>query len=660
VPLRLALIVFFVAGALGARGLLAADDVSIAALRGALPRSAHECDESTFRRVDAAAGDLAGRAAMLPEFRDGTPAAELFRRVESLATTQRQIDEIVDQILALRTRFATLPDDPSRRGRIRGFLKTAARMIDLSGRLRHSSVDLFDNVAVAVSAAPRDLRRLIELFQRHKSTVGASVMTPFLNDPPPDNSEGLQPISADLKIAILQLIGQTGYTDALATVARTLRASPSYPEVTLTAAETAGQLGLPQDPLPDQDPTLPKPAITAGELHSIVSRVRLPRRRIDLVRRQRELLLSLDLKRQKGLTEDEYRLGRHVLRPGDWLLMRNPSPYNLFSDLSPGLFTHVGVVTTVTPPDGKRRLVVVDLPERGTRILATNVDLFVQRTLNYVVLRHPDPEVAAKMATTAAAVVGNESQFDLNFRTERVAQLKGRPLAGAKINTYCAGLLLLCAQETGRDTAEFFPIPDRCAGGRTKENLARLGVSIPDGFLSPTGPLFSSQLAIVARREPMHSPGREIEQAVFDHFAASLRERKLTGSWDEFHALRIKLAEAARSNPLLAKALAKAANVNQEMDLVSAAKTAAIVATLDEAAFGASRQFTAAWQAFMRPDADPSAAEAVKKRHDDLWRRRQLGQITTADLRRDLVGFYTNVGRSDVDQRLFLTEKRPD
>ena len=83
----------------------------------------------------------------------------------------------------------------------------------------------------------------------------------------------------------------------------------------------------------------------------------------------------------------------------------------------------------------------------------------------------------------------------------------------------------------------------------------------------------------------MYSPAREIEQAVFDHFAAGLQDRQLSGSWDEYDALRIKLAESARNSPLLAKALARAAGVHEEMDLVSAAKTAAIVETLDEAAF---------------------------------------------------------------------------
>jgi hypothetical protein len=47
--------------------------------------------------------------------------------------------------------------------------------------------------------------------------------------------------------------------------------------------------------------------------------------------------------------------------------MRNPSPYNLFTDLAPGLFTHVGVVAVETGSDGKRRMVVVDLPSAERR-----------------------------------------------------------------------------------------------------------------------------------------------------------------------------------------------------------------------------------------------------------------------------------------------------
>jgi hypothetical protein len=634
-------------------GRARADEAALVRLREALPRSASECDGDRLSRVAKAAGRLDQWAASLAEFRQNSPVTELLRRVESLAAVQGEVDQHVGRFLDLRGQFAALPDDPRRRDLVRSFLSIATRMVDLSGRLRHASVDVIDNVAVALSADLGDLARLVDLLHRHESAVGAAVMAPFLVDPPRNNAEGLQPIPVSLKLAILRLVAQTGAVQTLPTIAGIARAPDARPEIVIAAAETIRALGVPQDPLADQDPALPKPAITAGELYTIVSRLRIVRRRDEVARRRADLLASLDVLRQKGLSEDEYRLGRHIIRPGDWLLMRNPSPYNLFSDLSPGLFTHVGVVTAITAADGKRRLVVVDLPERGTQIPATNVDLFVQRTLNYVILRHTDPRAAAKMATVAASVIGNESQFDLNFRTERVAALAGRPLAGAKINTYCAGLLLLCAQETEHRRDTFFPLPDRCAGGRTKENLARLGVSIPDGFLSPTGPLFSSQFAIAARRPPMYSPAREIEQAVFDHFAEGLQDRSLSGSWDEYQALRIKLAESARKSPLLAKALARAAGVNEEMDLVSAAKTAAIVETLDEVAFSASRRFAAAWEAFMRPQANLPASDDIKKRHPELWQKRQGGAITLGDLRRSLIAFYTDEGQSEVDRRLF-------
>ncbi len=88
-----------------------------------------------------------------------------------------------------------------------------------------------------------------------------------------------------------------------------------------------------------------------------------------------------------------------------------PLAYNLFTDLAPGLFTHVGVLAWEEGTDGVRRLVVVDLPERGTKIPATNVDLFLQRTLNYVFLRHKDPQVAAQMGQAAADCIGNPSEL---------------------------------------------------------------------------------------------------------------------------------------------------------------------------------------------------------------------------------------------------------
>ena len=187
-------------------------------------------------------------------------------------------------------------------------------------------------------------------------------------------------------------------------------------------------------------------------------------------------------------------VGGEDLEPGDWLLMRNPSPYNLFTDLSPGLFTHVGVVTLEKGSDGIQRMVLVDLPERGNRMPATNIDTFLERSRHYLFLRYPDSEIGRRMGDTAASLIGSEAEFDLTFRTDRVAELAGQPLAGKKITTYCAGLLLLCALETGHGREEFFPIPEGAAGGETVDNLAQLGISFGRDFISPTGGLFSPRL----------------------------------------------------------------------------------------------------------------------------------------------------------------------
>src|SRR4029077_16502182 len=99
---------------------------------------------------------------------------------------------------------------------------------------------------------------------------------------------------------------------------------------------------------------------------------------------------------------------------------------------------------------------------------------------------------------------GNPAEFDLNFRTDRIADLKNVDLRGHKIHTYCAGLLLLCAQQTGLPREVFFPITETTAGGHTKENIAKFGLSLGDGFVSPTGALFSPRLKIVGRNEPSY------------------------------------------------------------------------------------------------------------------------------------------------------------
>jgi hypothetical protein len=438
------------------------------------------------------------------------------------------------------------------------------------------------------------------------------------------------------------------------------------PQVVLAAAEGIRRLGLPQDVRPEQkdDKALAAPAITAKQILDQLKKI--DTRQLSAAERTRlsELSKWLTDRAAKGLESDTYRIGNFEVKPGDWLLMRNPSPYNLFTDLSPGLFTHVGVVAIENGSDGKRRMVIVDLPEKGTTMPATTVDAFLDRTLNYVFLRHPDPAVAQKMGETAASLIGNPTEFDLNFRTDRLNELTGKPLKNETIHTYCAGLLILCGQTTGLARNAFFPITETIAPGHTQENIAKLGLSLGDGFVSPTGALFSKELKIVGRSEPIYDPMREIEEAVFDHFAQDLETKDLQPSSDGFPQIRLKVAEASQTNPLLAKALAASAGVSEQMDLVSAAKAAAVVESLDSIAFGSSAEFQAARRAIidggeaMREGEKlkPEERDAILKyrsRHADLASRWDRNMLSPRALRMELVDYYRDQGCRQLDDRFF-------
>ena len=97
-------------------------------------------------------------------------------------------------------------------------------------------------------------------------------------------------------------------------------------------------------------------------------------------------------------------------------------------------------------------------------------------------------------------------------------------------------------------------------------------MSLGKDFISPTGALFSPKLVMVGRREPMYDPSREIEEAVFDHFADGLIDKKLTPTVDLFNSLRMKVAASSSQNQALARAMAAAAGVAEDTDLVAAAR----------------------------------------------------------------------------------------
>ena len=634
----------------------------LTALGEALPRQTSDCTAERAAQVAEAAHALDDWAndwywENFPE-----SAQEILEMTSVLVVTKTQVDEELQTLLTLRGDFASEGDSPELRESMRQYLAMTSCMIDLSGRLRYLLRDAIDETTYANETNEAGLNELLALLREHRVGIGAVVLAEWLFDPPV--ATGLEPFSFEMKHKILRLIAESQEVDALGQVADFVQDEDTPPSLVLAAAQVIHDIGLPQDPGPGQDPTLPTPLITAEALANVLADVDISEFTQTEMAQLEELTKWLAERRIAGVTGEVYHYGGMELRPGDWLLMRNPSPYNLFTDLSPGLYTHVGVVAAVTDDEGIRRFVIVDLPERGARMPLTNVDTYLRRTLNYAFLRHPDPAVGARMGEVAASVIGNETQFDLNFRGDRVEALRGQPLEGQLIHTYCAGLLLLCAQETTAPREEFFPFEEFASAGNTSDNLATLGLEIGEKFVSPTGSLFSEQLEIVGRRESMYEPGRQVQEAAYDYFARAMREEVLTPNPDAYQALREKLAEVSQSNAWLARALARANNVNEQMDLESAAKTAAVVETLDEIAEGCMGEFHRARQSIMAGpyeeleaagvnEQDLAVVRELREKHSELFVAWEAGEVTPRDVREQLVEFYCQHGGEMLDERFF-------
>ena len=589
--------------------------------------------------------------------------AALAATVELLAVNQ-SVDESYVRVLSIRTEFIKELDE-SKRMAICSYLRMSSRLIELSGKLRYMLRDLTNSAAYHAARSEPRRRRLLDTLLEYRSREGATVMSVLLVDPPPQS--GARPAPRDTKLKVLELIAATRQRDLLPQLVAAIEQTSAPPAYIVSVAEVIREVGLPQSPRPDDDSS-GAPPITAQQLQRVLSSIDDAKLDSEYRQRRNALFSWLDSRIRRGSVENSFRVGPHELREGDWLLMRNPSPYNLFTDLSPGLFTHVGVVATEMGHDGIRRFVIVDLPERGSHIPAINVDQYLDRTLHYFFVRHRDPTVGRRMGQVALSMVGNEIEFDLTFRTDRVKALKGQSLKGKRINTYCAGFLILCAQETGMPLDNFFPIQEYPAPGNTMENLRKLGLSIGDHFVSPTGAIFSVDLNVVARQYPMYDPTREIKEAIYDHFAWSVQNRILTPAPSMYQALRLRVAEMSEDNPLLARLLARANDVSEHIDLVSAAKAAAVIETLDQIADENMNQFVKARFALLAGPPEALSQRGLKgdrrrqiarlrRKHSQLYQDLLQRKITPRDLRIKLVNGCVERGKEQLDERFFTSVK---
>lgn len=590
-------------------------------------------------------------------------ADEIVATVRRLIDVKSQVDQALAETLDLRTRFAALPPDDQRRATLRNYLKTTSEVIDISGWLRYRLHDVIESAAYYLDPHPKQLNDLLDVLIERRVSIGAVVMCFMLFDPPADSDA--VPFSAKEKYKALQLITETREAALLPVLADFIRQEKD-PALVVIGAAAIRIVGVPQSPRPGSDGGIPAPAITANELYKILEGIDESRLSKSLVEYRRKLLAWFKQRMDQGVTGDSFRWGRLEVQAGDWLLMRNPSPYNHFTDLSPGLFTHVGVVAVEEGSDGIRRFVIVDLPERGAHIPATNLDVYFERTrtLHYFFLRHDDPAVCAKMGQAAQDMIGNEAQFDLAFDTSRVAAMKDKPLKDAPIHTYCAGFLLLCAQQSSAPRSEFFPFSETPTEGKTRENLGRLGLSIGQDFISPTGAIFSPRLQIAGRREPMYDPAREVQEAIYDYFAKCMAQKTLTPSPDAHDLLIQKAAELSENLPWLARALARANDVSEDMDLEAAAKAAAVVGTLDEISEENLSAFVEARAAIVAGKMDEEAKkryspeaiqriESYRERHAELFKQWSASQLSARELRIALVEFYVQRGQTQLDERFF-------
>lgn len=631
----------------------AAQQSMSARLKAVVPTSPAQCDAEHLAGVRAMAEEFDRWSATLAWQRKAS-GADAVNHVGQIGLLKGEVDHHIDNVLKFRGQVAPLVAEKNDREIARKYLAITSQLIDLSGRLRFTLRDAINNSVNYVSQleSPEAAEQLVNLVTTRKLYVGADVFAPYLDDIE-------APISLKLKRHVIDLMGQSGDAERIPDLLRVVRTPEVTPDLKLSAIVAIMNIGVPQDWRPGQEKTERPPPVTARELIAELNKLQFTAQYDPSYARTRDQLLPRlkNLAEKGNITNAVRTCGLDVV-VGDWLLIRNPSPYNQVTDLAPGLFTHVGVVAAEKGSDGKTRLVVVEIPERGDKVPATNVDAYLARTLHFFFLRHPDARVAGQMAGAAASVIGNPTQFDLGFRNDHVRELQGKPLQGELIHTYCAGLLHLCAQETEVPLADFFPLIEGPPGGNCLANLEKLGMSIGEDFVSPTGALLSPKLQIVGRREPMYDPGREVKEAIYDHFASRLINADLQPSPDATQALREKLAGLSKYNPWLAQALAKANNVSDKLDLESAAKAAAVIETLDEIADEALRNYETARLAMNRDDSrltpqQRAALPPFRKTHAALYQKSIAGTITPRDLRVALVKYYADAGRKKLDDRFF-------
>ena len=143
-----------------------------------------------------------------------------------------------------------------------------------------------------------------------------------------------------------------------------------------------------------------------------------------------------------------------------------------------------------------------------------------------------------------------------------------------------------------------------------------------------------------------------------------MRNKQLEPSLNWYQSLRLNVAQAAETNAALSRVVANAAGVNQNIDLVAAAKLGAVIQSLDLIARGASANYRKIRNAFRLdvfddledgPRGDQQVDQIVqwRREHADLFVRWEAGVLSPRELRVALVDYYIDQGCKQLDEAFF-------
>ncbi|MDA1015129.1 MAG: hypothetical protein O3A00_11840 [Planctomycetota bacterium] len=537
------------------------------------------------------------------------------------------------------------------------FLTACDELLRLSGRLNYQLRVLILDLAVDINSSNAQRRILLDQLIKDECRIGGQLMAPMLIDPPAGTPSRAIAATLEDKRVLLSHLAKSGHRQTMWYPAAFLAAESTSASDRIHAAQTLVNMGLPQDPLSWKSTSPADLPITAKGLLKLVEET--PQR--DLLKADRRmrirLMQSLKDLNSRGHADGQYHVAQLSFRRGDILLFRNASPYNRLTSLSPGLFTHVGLVTQFQDQDGRMRIVLVDANERAKKIGVSNVDAELSSPLFFAIMRPTNRTHASAIAEQARSLIGKEFRFDLEFQHSQIHRHTRQPLKDQdKIVTYCAGLVAICIQSSGAKLEDYFPLDEGPRNQMAADNLASIGISI-ERIYSPTALVFSPHLELVHFSDPMYSPDRVIEQATFDHFANRLAQDRLSIRATTVQQLRQQVANVSSQNTLVARLLAAAAGVDQKTDLQSAARVQTAIEVLDEIVRTTGQEYRDAMQFVFRRlpvvDTTPNHVKRYVESDGDFPSRFHEGTVSAERLVAHAEAYFTKIGQSRVDAIMF-------